>query len=116
MYFEYGDKIIEVMTTDTHFVNTLSNGYNPVGVYEKETVIESIKESIQLAIDDLEEVEAGCIVEKIKNIKTMGIGRYSELISTISATASVAKITFPIIFIISILFILTWVFGIHIMI
>ncbi|MCQ2737487.1 MAG: DUF2070 family protein [archaeon] len=107
---------IEVMTTDTHFVNTLSNGYNPVGVYEKETVIESIKESIQLAIDDLEEVEAGCIVEKIKNIKTMGIGRYSELISTISATASVAKITFPIIFIISILFILTWVFGIHIMI
>ena len=105
---------IEVMTTDTHFVNTLSNGYNALGISKQEEYINAIKESIELAIEDLEEVEVGCKIEKINNIKTMGTGNYTELISTISSIASVAKIAFPLIFIIAIIMILAWVFGVHI--
>ena len=107
---------IEVMTTDTHFVNTLSNGYNALGITKQEEYINAIKESIELAIDDLEEVYVGCKIEKINNLKTMGPGNYTELISTISSTASVAKITFPLVFVISIILILVWVFGVHIII
>ena len=40
---------IEVMTTDTHTVNTLSAGYNPVGTVEKEKIIEFVKLSINEA-------------------------------------------------------------------
>ena len=47
---------IEVMTTDTHTVNTLSAGYNPVGTVEKEKIIEFVKLSINEAIKDLEPV------------------------------------------------------------
>ena len=107
---------IEVMTTDTHFVNTLSNGYNALGITKQEEYLKAIKESIELAIDDLEEVDVGCKIEKINNIKTMGAGNYTELISTISSTAAVAKIAFPLIFIIAIILILVWVFGVHIII
>ncbi|MCQ2978067.1 MAG: DUF2070 family protein [archaeon] len=105
---------IEVMTTDTHSVNTLSNGYNPVGITEKETIIKSIVQSINLAIEDLEPVKAGTKVEKIENIKTFGPNKSTELISTISSTLSVTKIVFPIVFLISIILILVWVFGVQI--
>lgn len=105
---------IEVMTTDTHSVNTLSNGYNPVGLTEKETIIKSLIDSIKLAIEDLEPVKAGTKVEKIDNIKTLGPNKSTELISTISSTLSVAKIVFPLVFLISIILILVWVFGVQI--
>ena len=43
---------IEVMTTDTHTVNTLSRGYNPVGISKREELIEHVKISIKEAIED----------------------------------------------------------------
>ena len=85
---------------------------------EEETgdvVIEEEKSNKEKCLQDKDK-EACQLEIQNRNKEKNRIGRYSELISTISATASVAKITFPIIFIISILFILTWVFGIHIMI
>ena len=46
----------EVMTTDTHSVNTISRGYNPIGLSKREEIIEYTKTSVKKAIDDLEEV------------------------------------------------------------
>ncbi len=106
---------LEVMTTDTHSVNTLSNGYNPVGITEKEKILKYIKKSIELAIEDLEEVEVGTKLEKIR-IKAMGPGKYNELISTISSTATITKITFPLTFLLSMALTLIWIFGVHIVI
>ena len=45
---------IEVMTTDTHTVNTLSRGYNPVGIEKRPEIIEYVIKCIKIAIDDLE--------------------------------------------------------------
>ena len=101
---------IEVMTTDTHSVNTLAAGYNPVGTVEKEKIIEYIKMSINEAIDDLEPVEAGTRIERIENLKTFGPNNSTELISTISSIVSVSKIAAPLIFIIAILFVFIWIF------
>ncbi len=86
---------IEVMTTDTHFVNTLSRGYNPIGINNREKIIEYVKEGIKLAIDDLEEVEVGTGSKIIKNIKTFGPNNSTELISTVSSSVSVLKIIAP---------------------
>ena len=101
---------IEVMTTDTHTVNTLSNGYNPVGTVEKEKIIEYIRISIEEAINDLEPVSAGTGMERIENLKTFGPNNSTELISTISSIVSVSKIAAPLIFIVAIIFVLLWLF------
>lgn len=98
----------EVMTTDTHSVNTISRGYNPIGLSEREKIIEYTKASVQKAIDDLEEVEAGCATEKIKSIRSFGPNNSTELISTISSTVQVSKIIAPITFIVAIFLNLLW--------
>ena len=101
---------IEVMTTDTHTVNTLSAGYNPVGSVEKEKIIDYIKLSIMEAINDLEPVEAGTNTERILNLKTFGPNNSTELISTISSIVAVSKIIAPLTFIVAIIFVLVWIF------
>ncbi len=101
---------IEVMTTDTHTVNTLSAGYNPVGTVEKEKIIDYVKLSITEAIKDLEPVEAGTNTERILNLKTFGPNNSTELISTISSIVSVSKIIAPLTFIVAIIFALIWIF------
>lgn len=68
------------MTTDTHFVNTLSNGYNPVGLTKREEIINYIKISIKDAINDLEPVEVGCSVERIVGLNTFGPNNSIELL------------------------------------
>ena len=101
---------IEVMTTDTHTVNTLSAGYNPVGTVEKEKIIEFVKLSINEAIKDLEPVEAGTNTERILNLKTFGPNNSTELISTISSIVAVIKIIAPLTFIVAIIFVIIWIF------
>ena len=101
---------IEVMTTDTHTVNTLSAGYNPVGTVEKEKIIDYVKLSIMEAINDLEPVEAGTNTERILGLKTFGPNNSTELISTISSIVAVSKIIAPLIFIVAILFVFIWIF------
>lgn len=101
---------IEVMTTDTHTVNTLSAGYNPVGTVEKEKIIDYIKLSIMEAINDLEPVEAGTNTERILGLKTFGPNNSTELISTISSIVAVSKIIAPLIFIVAIIFVFVWIF------
>ncbi|MBO7443325.1 MAG: DUF2070 family protein, partial [Methanobrevibacter sp.] len=101
---------IEVMTTDTHTVNTLSAGYNPVGTVEKEKIAEYVKISINEAINDLEPVEAGTNIERILNLKTFGPNNSTELISTISSIVAVSKIIAPLTFIVAIIFVIIWIF------
>jgi putative membrane protein len=101
---------IEVMTTDTHTVNTLSAGYNPVGTVEKEKILDYIRLSINEAINDLEPVEAGTATERIYGLKTFGPNNSTELISTISSIVAVSKIIAPLTFIVAIIFVLVWIF------
>ncbi|MDR0900169.1 MAG: DUF2070 family protein [Methanobrevibacter sp.] len=101
---------IEVMTTDTHSVNTLSNGYNPVGLSKRKEIIEYIKNTINKAIEDLEPVEVGTSTNRIKGLNTFGPNNSVELVSTISSIVAVSKIVAPIIFILAILFVVIWIF------
>ena len=101
---------IEVMTTDTHTVNTLSRGYNPVGIAKREEIIEHVKISIKEAIKDLEKVEVGTGTEKILNLNTFGPKNSTELISTISSVVAVSKIIAPVLFITALLIVFIWIF------
>jgi putative membrane protein len=95
---------VEVMTTDTHSVNTLSSGYNPIGQTKQDEIIEYVKKCCKKAIDDLEEVEAGVKTKRIIGINTMGSNNSTELVSTISSIIAVSKIIAPLIFVLAIIF------------
>ena len=101
---------IEVMTTDTHTVNTLSRGYNPIGIAKRSEIIEYVKTSIIEAIKDLEKVEVGTGTEKIKDLNTFCPNNSTELISTISSVVAVSKIIAPVLFITALIIVILWIF------
>ena len=101
---------IEVMTTDTHTVNTLSRGYNPIGISKRPEIIQYVRKSILEAINDLEKVDVGTGTEKIKNLNTFGPKNSTELISTISSVVAVSKIIAPVLLITALLIVIMWLF------
>ena len=101
---------IEVMTTDTHTVNTISRGYNPIGISKRAEIIEYVRLSIQEALKDLEKVEVGTGTEKIENLNTFGPKNSTELISTISSVVAVSKIIAPVLLITSLFIAFAWIF------
>ena len=100
----------EVMTTDTHFVNTLSGGHNPVGKQKRDEIKNEIVMTVSDALDDLEEVSAGCRVVRIKGLHTLGPTNSTELVSTISSIVAVSRLIAPLIFVLAIIFVFAWVF------
>ena len=100
----------EVMTTDTHYVNTLSGGHNPIGSKMQNEIIEEIKKSTRKAIDDLEPVKVGAKVAEIEDIKTLGPTHATELVTTISSILAVSKVFAPLIFILAFVFAFLWIF------
>ncbi len=101
---------VEVMTTDTHIVNTFAGGHNPVGTYRGDHIIEYACNSVKEAVADLEPVDVGCNVCKIKNLKTFGPTNSTELVSTISSITAVSKIVAPLILILAIILVFIWIF------
>ena len=101
---------IEVMTTDTHTVNTISRGYNPVGISKRSEIIKFVRLSIQEAILDLEKVEVGTGTEKIKDLNTFGPKNSTELISTISSVVAVSRIIAPVLLITALFIVFVWLF------
>ena len=108
--YKWGIDEAEVMTTDTHSVNTISRGYNPIGLSNRAQIIDYVKETIEEALEDREEVEVGCSTEKIENLKTFGPNRSTELISTISSIVQVGKIIGPVIFVFAFILTFIWLF------
>jgi len=100
----------EVMTTDTHSINTLAGGHNPVGMKKQEEIIKIIGDCTLKAVEDLENVEVGVKVAKISGIKTLGPTNATELVTTISSIVAVSRIFAPFIFILALFFVFIWIF------
>jgi putative membrane protein len=100
----------EVMTTDTHFVNTMSGGHNPVGHRKQDEIIDSILKCTEGALDDLEDVSVGCKVCNIEDIKTFGPTHATELVTTISSIVAVSRVFAPLVFILALVFVFIWIF------
>ncbi|HHT17959.1 MAG: DUF2070 family protein [Euryarchaeota archaeon] len=105
-----GVDFAEAMTTDTHFVNNLSGGHNPLGTRNQDIIIAKIVECTKKAIDDLEPVTAGVKLAKISKINTLGPTHSTELVTTISSIVAVSRIFAPLVFVLALLFVFIWVF------
>ena len=104
---------VEVMTTDTHFVNTMSGGHNPVGTKMQDEIIDAILKCTEEALVDLEDVSVGCKVANIKDIKTFGPLNATELVTTISSIVAVSRIFAPLVFLLALVFVFIWIFYGH---
>ncbi|MGB9937578.1 MAG: DUF2070 family protein [Methanobacterium sp.] len=100
----------EVMTTDTHFVNTLSGGHNPVGSKKGDKIIDSILNCTKKALDDLEDVSVAYKICNVHDLKTLGPTNATELVSTISSIIAVSRIFAPMIALLAILSVFMWIF------
>lgn len=69
----------EIMSTDTHVVNTLS-GMNPVGfVISPDDILPYVLKTVNEAIADLSDAEVGAATEVCKNVDVFGPGRITQL-------------------------------------
>lgn len=104
--------LVDLYTSDTHSVNTIGGIHNPVGArLDREVLLDRIESAVRLALEDLEPVKAAMATQRI-DVSVLGVQRQAELLSTINAIVSVAKIVAPLVFIISlglVLLALRWV-------
>jgi putative membrane protein len=75
----------EVMTTDSHVVNTIT-GKNPVGMETPvEAFLPAVLQTVQAAIDDLEPAESAATTAQCEHVVVFGSNRISQLASTVNA-------------------------------
>lgn len=89
----------DLMTTDTHSVNNINGVANPLGAQAGwEALIPHAVKAVQRALEDIEPVEARTFMERTE-VRVLGSGRAGELLSTLSAIVSIAKIAAPVVLI-----------------
>ncbi|NLM28936.1 MAG: DUF2070 family protein [Methanomicrobiales archaeon] len=87
----------EIMTTDTHTVNTIS-GKNPIGyVVPVEAIIPFVEQAVQEAIEDITPARVGAATASCEGIIVFGSQRISQLASTVNAMLTfIAPVSFMI--------------------
>ncbi|MBI5226224.1 DUF2070 family protein [Candidatus Micrarchaeota archaeon] len=110
----YGFDFVDFFTSDSHSVNSIGGVHNPVGArVDQAKLLDAIEAAVVNALDDLEPVSAALVSKRV-SVAVMGIQRQAELLSTINAIVSVAKVAAPLVFLVSlglVLLALKWVGG-----
>jgi putative membrane protein len=99
----YGFDFVDVYTTDSHSVNTISGVHNPLGAnLPVHAIIPRVKAAVEKALRDLEPVSAQSATGRIK-IHVLGENRTPELVSTINAVVAILRIIAPAVLLASVL-------------
>ena len=99
----------EVMSTDTHQINTVQGVLHPLGVDDKGAVTGAVRKLFSTALSQLEPVKFGAAQERFR-IRVFGTGQSAEIASTINAVVALLKLALPIMFIVG-LVLLVWGLG-----
>ena len=97
-----GANEVEVMTTDSHCVNSVRGVENPLGMkIGKSALVGRAEEVYKQALSNVEPVEVGTKMIKVREIDVFGPQRSIELVSTINTMTAIMKIVAPLIFVLS---------------
>lgn len=99
----------EIMTTDTHQINTVRGVLNPLGSERRGDVMQLVRKLFSEAYGRLEEVKFASAEQRFR-IKVFGTGQSAEIASTINAVVAVLRLALPIILIASAVLLL-WALG-----
>ncbi len=108
---KYGFDFVDLFTTDTHAVNTIGGIHNPLGAHTPPDLLDRIDAAVAAAVKNVEPVEAAFMTERA-DVSVLGMKRQTELVSTVNAIVSVAKILAPAALVVSFLLVilaLLWV-------
>ncbi|MCD6230140.1 MAG: DUF2070 family protein [Candidatus Diapherotrites archaeon] len=92
----------EIMTTDSHSVNTIKGVENPVGsVTGHEVLSEWVAEAFDRAVLALDPVKVGFSLEVVPHVQVIGSTKTQSMVSTINSIVAVSKILAPVILVLS---------------
>ncbi len=92
---EFADEV-KVLTTDNHMVNVVIGGYNPIGENtDQKKFLAAVKEALQQASEDMEEVEVGFNSGLVDEVKVIGHCNSLRLTTMITTSFAVARDAAP---------------------
>jgi putative membrane protein len=84
----------EVMSTDTHQINTVQGVLHPLGVENRAEIAVAVRKLFSEALPRLEPVKFGAAQERFR-IRVFGTGQSAEISSTINAVVALLKLALP---------------------
>lgn len=99
----------EVMTTDTHQINTVQGVLHPLGNTHRGDVMAAVRHLFLQAEKKLEEVKFASAEERFR-IKVFGTGQSAEISSTINGVVAILRVALPLI-LLSSAALLLWALG-----
>jgi putative membrane protein len=82
----------EVLTTDSHVVNVMVGGFNPVGLTEpQDRVIEMMVHSVEDALGRMQDAEVGAVRVEAGDVHVFGHGNTIRLSSAINSSVATAE-------------------------
>ena len=99
----------EVMSTDTHQINTVQGVLHPLGVENRAEIESAVERLFADALPKLEPVRFGAASERFR-IRVFGTGQSAEIASTINAVVAMLKFAFPLMLICAVLLVI-WALG-----
>jgi len=99
----------EVMSTDTHQINTVQGVLHPLGADDKGAVNSAVRKLFTSALEQLEPVKFGASSARFR-IRVFGTGQSAEIASTINAVVALLKLVLPLMFIAGAV-LLVWALG-----
>ncbi len=83
----------EVLTTDNHIVNVTVGGFNPIGLKDDPQLLTRLcTESVDQALADLREAEAGAARVEAHDVMVWGKGNTVRMTSNVNASVSTSKV------------------------
>ena len=83
---------VEVLTTDSHVVNVMVGGFNPVGLKEPhDRVIEMMVHAVEEALGRLQDAEVGAARVEVEDVHVFGRGNTIRLSSSINSAVATAE-------------------------
>ena len=99
----------EIMSTDTHQINTVQGVLHPLGADDKGAVFSATRNLFSDALSRLEPVRFGSSTERFR-LRVFGTGQSAEIASTINAVVALLKLALPVMLIAGVL-LLIWALG-----
>ncbi len=97
-----GDIVDEVIvaTTDSHAVNDIMGGLNPVGERmnetEKKRFLNTCRSLVEEAVGNLRPAACASQILKVQDLRVLGPGKTAEIMSAVRAIASLSKALIPV--------------------
>ena len=101
MKLKHSFSFCDVMTTDTHYVNSIGAVHNPLGAGSSDLLLKKAESLVEEALNDMEPCEAALSSRRIE-VEVLGSKRSLEVLSTVNSVIAIAKIFAPLILVASV--------------